>query len=184
MRTAKEPRKGKGPRRFIAVTAKLGIPEDYGTKRGLPLQTETTELVSIGANPDGREIALEPDTAAAWMRMRDAAASDGLTLLAISGFRSVERQAEIIQGKLSRGERIDAILKTIAAPGYSEHHTGRAIDLGVPGEPLLTECFALTRAFTWLVAHGHEHGFRLSYPKGNAHEIAFEPWHWCFWKDL
>lgn len=172
------------PRPNTVVTANLGIPADYGTKRGLPLQAEATELVSIGANPDGREIALEPAAAAAWMRMRDAAASDGLTLLAISGFRSVERQAEIIQGKLSRGEGIDAILKTIAAPGYSEHHTGRAIDLGVPGEPLLTEGFALTKAFTWLVGHGRDYGFRLSYPKGNAHGIAFEPWHWCFLKDL
>ena len=170
------------PRLTMVVTANLGIPADYGKKRGLPYQAEAAELVPIGTNPDDREITLEPAAAAAWARMRDAAALDGLTLLAVSGFRSVERQAEIIQGKLSRGEKIGAILGTIAAPGYSEHHTGRAIDLGAPGEPLLTEGFAWTREFAWLVAHGHEYGFRLSYPKGNAHGIAFEPWHWCFWK--
>jgi zinc D-Ala-D-Ala carboxypeptidase len=162
------------------VTSALGIPPGYGTTRGLAPQTEATELVSIGANPDGRDISLEPSAAAAWARMRDAAASDGLTLLAVSGFRSVARQDEIIRGRLSKGEKIDAILRTLAAPGYSEHHTGRAIDIGVPGEPLLTEAFSQTTAYSWLTAHAQEHGFRLSYPKGNAHGIAFEPWHWCF----
>jgi D-alanyl-D-alanine carboxypeptidase len=158
----------------------LGIPPDYGSSRGLPLQAEATALVSVGTNPDGRELALEPEAAASWTRMRDAATADGLTILAISGFRSVERQGEIIRVKLFRGEDIGAILRTIAAPGYSEHHTGRALDLGVPGEPALTEGFALTEAYAWLMLHGPEYGFRLTYPKGNPHGIAFEPWHWCY----
>jgi D-alanyl-D-alanine carboxypeptidase len=162
------------------VTATLGIPLDYGTARGLPPQAEAIRLVSIGANPDGRDISLEPAAAAAWARMRDAAAAGGLTLVAISGFRSIERQDEIIRGRLSKGEKIDGILRTMAAPGHSEHHTGRAIDLAAPGEPLLTEGFSQTREFSWLVAHAHEYGFQLSYPKNNTHGIAFEPWHWCF----
>jgi len=162
----------------------LGIPSDYGQRRGLQLQAEATELVSIGANPDGREICMEPAAAAAWTRMREAASSAGLVLLMVSGFRSVERQAEIIRGRLSKGEKIDAILRTVAAPGYSEHHTGRAIDLGVPEQPLLTEAFAFTPAYSWLLAHAREHGFKLSYPKENAHGIAFEPWHWCFEKPV
>jgi len=158
----------------------LGIPLDYGKARGLPPHAEATRLVSIGANPDGRDISMEPAAAAAWARMRDAAAADGCTLVAISGFRSIKRQDEIIRGRLSKGVRIDAVLRTMAAPGYSEHHTGRAIDVGAPGEPLLTEGFSLTREFSWLVDHAHEYGFRLSYPRDNAHGIAFEPWHWCF----
>ncbi len=158
----------------------LGIPPDYAATRGLALQPEAASLVSIGANPDGRDISLEPAAAAAWARMREAAASDGLTLLAVSGFRSVARQDEIIHGRLLKGEKIGAILRTLAAPGYSEHHTGRAVDIGVPGEPLLTESFAQTKAFSWLELHAREHGFRLSYPKGNAHGIVYEPWHWCF----
>ncbi len=157
----------------------LGIPEGYGAKRGLPLQAEARELIGIGTNPDGREILLTPAAAAAWKRMRDEAALSGHALLAISGFRSLERQAELIRGRLSRGESIDAILRTVAAPGYSEHHTGRAVDIGVPGEPPLTEGFALTPAFAWLEAHAHRFGFRMSYPRGNTHGIAFEPWHWC-----
>jgi D-alanyl-D-alanine carboxypeptidase len=157
----------------------LGIPADYVEKRRLPLQVEATELVSVGASPNGREVRLAPEAAAAWRRMRGAAAADRIILVAISGFRSVERQAEIIQGKLSAGEAIDSILRVVAAPGYSEHHTGRAIDIGVPGEPPLTEAFELTPAFHWLGAHASEYGFSLSYPRENPHGIAYEPWHWC-----
>jgi D-alanyl-D-alanine carboxypeptidase len=164
------------------VTVALGIPDDYGSRRGLPLQAEEAELVSIGGGPGGREIQLAPSAAAAWRSMRDAASNAGITLLAISGFRSVERQAEIIQAKLSAGETIDSILRVIAAPGYSEHHTGCAIDIAVPDEPPLTEGFALTSAFLWLGAHAHEFGFRMSYPRGNIHGIAYEPWHWCHGK--
>jgi D-alanyl-D-alanine carboxypeptidase len=157
----------------------LGIPADYGARRGMPPLAEALELVSIGASPDGRDIRLSPAAAAAWARMRDAADADGIRLVAISGFRSVERQVEIIRGKLAAGGAIDAILSTIAAPGYSEHHTGRAIDLGVPGEPPLTEDFERTPAFQWLRAHAGRYGFHLSYPRGNPHGMAYEPWHWC-----
>ena len=115
--------------------------------------------------------------------MRDAAAASGVALVAISGFRSIGRQAEIIKGKLEAGEMIDTVLGTIAAPGYSEHHTGRAIDIGTPGSPPLTEEFGRTGAFAWLRAHAQRYGFRLSYPSGNAHGIAYEPWHWLFAAD-
>jgi D-alanyl-D-alanine carboxypeptidase len=145
----------------------------------MPLLGEAPELVSIGASPEGREIRLSPPAAAAWARMRDAAGDAGIRLVAISGFRTIERQAEIIRGKLAAGDTIDAVLRTVAAPGYSEHHTGRAIDVGVPGEPPLTEDFERTPAFPWLQAHAGRYGFRLSYPRGNAHGMAYEPWHWC-----
>jgi D-alanyl-D-alanine carboxypeptidase len=162
------------------VTKAFRIPENYGKKRGLPLQVEATELETIGRNPDGREIRLSPRTAGAWSRMRDAAASAGIALVAISGFRSVARQREIIEAKLAAGQTIADILGVVAAPGYSEHHTGRAIDIGVPGEPPLTEAFALTPAYSWLEAHAAEYGFRQSFPRGNPHRIACEPWHWFY----
>lgn len=158
----------------------LGIPADYGAKRRLKLQVEATELVSVAASSDKREIRLTPETAAAWKKMRDAASGEGIILVALSGFRSVVRQTEIIQGKLSAGETIDSILKAVAAPGYSEHQTGRAIDIGVPGEPPLTEAFALTPAFRWLNGQAHDFGFKLSYPRGNLNGIAYEPWHWLY----
>lgn len=162
----------------------LGIPADYGEKRGLRLQVEEKELVSVASGPEGREIRLAAGAAKAWKQMREAAAGDGIVLVAISGFRSVERQTEIIQEKRAAGETIEAILRVVAAPGYSEHHTGRAIDMGVPGEPPLTEAFALTPAFRWLQVHASGFGFRLSYPRDNPHGIGYEPWHWCLKVDL
>lgn len=158
----------------------LGIPADYAERRGMPLQAEARELVSIGPGPDGRDIRLSPPAAAAWARMRADASAAGIDLVAISGFRSAERQAEIIRGKLAAGGSIDEILRVVAAPGHSEHHTGAALDIGVPGEPPLTEEFERAAAFTWLQEHAHMHGFRISYPRGNAHGIAYEPWHWRF----
>jgi D-alanyl-D-alanine carboxypeptidase len=158
----------------------LGIPADYGAGGHLTLQIEATELVPVAADPDGREIRLEPGAAAAWKKMRDAASDEGIILVALSGFRSIERQVDIIQQKLLTGETIDSILRVVAAPGYSEHHTGRAIDIGDPVGPPLTEGFARTPAFRWLQRRAGDFGFRLSYPQGNPHGIAYEPWHWCF----
>lgn len=157
----------------------LGIPADYGIRRGLPLQVEGSDLVSIGASPEGREIQLERGAAGAWARMTQAASAQGITVAAYSGFRSIARQAEIIRRKLSAGENIDAILRVVAAPGYSEHHTGRAVDIGVLDAEPLTEDFADTPAFRWLEENAGAFGFRMSFPRGNPYGIAYEPWHWC-----
>jgi D-alanyl-D-alanine carboxypeptidase len=160
--------------------AELGIPADYCAARGLPLQVQAAKLISIGTNPDGRDIQLSPAAGAAWLRMRESASRAGVALVAISGFRSIERQVEIIRAKLLSGQAIGDILKTVAAPGTSEHHTGRAIDIGTPGQEPLTEDFARTPAFRWLESHAGAFSFKLSYPRDNSHGISYEPWHWCF----
>jgi zinc D-Ala-D-Ala carboxypeptidase len=144
-------------------------------------QREARRLVSIGRAPDdGKILRLTPRAAAAWKRMRAAAARDGIVLLPLSGFRSVARQRAIIREKLADGQRIANILRLVAAPGYSEHHTGRALDLGSPDDLALDEDFARTAAFRWLRRHAAKFGFRLSYPRRNPHGIAYEPWHWCW----
>ena len=160
----------------------LGIPANYGVVRRLRRHAEAKRLVAIGRNPDGDIIKLSPLAAAAWQQMHAAAARDGIVLLPLSGFRSVARQTRIIRRKLAAGEPIDAILQLVAAPGYSEHHTGRAIDIGAPGDPPLAEHFAKTPAFRWLSRRAGEFKFHLSYPRGNRHRIAYEPWHWCYAK--
>jgi D-alanyl-D-alanine carboxypeptidase len=75
---------------------------------------------------------------------------------------------------------LQEILKVNAAPGFSEHHSGRAIDIGTPGQPPAEESFEHTAAYAWLDAHAEQFGFRLSYPRGNSHGISYEPWHW-YW---
>lgn len=113
-----------------------------------------------------------------WQSMREAARVDGIDLLLISGFRSVEHQQRIITTKLAAGTPLEDILRVNAAPGYSEHHTGRAVDIGTPGCLPLTEAFEETAAFRWLARNGMNYGFRLSYPRGHPHGFVYEPWHW------
>jgi zinc D-Ala-D-Ala carboxypeptidase len=159
----------------------LGIPAEYSATRRLPWRREAARLVSIGpAADDGRSVRLAPRAASAWRRMQAAAAGDGVTLLPLSGFRSVARQAAIIRAKLAAGETIERILRLVAAPGFSEHHTGRALDLGSPKNLHLETGFARTREFHWLVRNAKFHGFRLSFPRNNRHGIGYEPWHWCW----
>jgi D-alanyl-D-alanine carboxypeptidase len=93
----------------------------------------------------------------------------------------VARQSLIIRRKLARGQSIEKILTVSAVPGCSEHHTGRALDLGAPGHLKLEDSFARTREFRWLRRHAADFGFFLSYPRNNPQRIAYEPWHWC-WK--
>lgn len=164
--------------RIAAELSALGIDPAYAGARGLVLQPEADQLVVARTLSDGRELRLSPETASAWAAMRDAAAAADLTLLLISGFRSVTHQRDILRRKLDAGGNLDAILSVNAAPGYSEHHTGRAIDVGTPGCPPLSELFETTGAFAWLNRHAADYGFRLSYPRGNPHGVIYEPWHW------
>lgn len=77
-----------------------------------------------------------------------------------------------------RGQTLQQILQVNAAPGYSEHHSGDALDIGTPGEPPAEESFERTAAFAWLRAHAAGFGYRMSYPRDNPHGIVYEPWHW------
>ena len=64
-------------------------------------------------------------------------------------------------------------------PGFSEHHSGRALDLGTPGCDGLSEDFEATQAFEWLSESASRFGFVLSYPHDNAWGFSYEPWHWA-----
>jgi D-alanyl-D-alanine carboxypeptidase len=85
----------------------------------------------------------------------------------------------LILGKLAKGRSIDEVLTVNAPPGCSEHHSGRAVDVGCAGTAPLEESFETTPAFAWLQRHAAAFGFSLSYPRGNRHGYLYEPWHWC-----
>jgi D-alanyl-D-alanine carboxypeptidase len=156
----------------------LEPPPQYRDRK--PLFHEPPDVISIGRDHLGREAQLEPEAARAWQSMRETAAAEGIVLTVISAFRSVARQEEIVSGKLRQGLTWEQILKVSAYPGFSEHHTGRAIDLGTPGCPVLTESFENTDAFRWLARNAARFGFALSYPRGNPHGVVYEPWHWMW----
>ena len=164
-----------------AIRRSLGIPADYGHTRGLPPHREARRLVVAGRAPDdGKPVLLTPRAAAAWKKMRDAATRDGITLLPLSGFRSIARQTRLIRRKLATGRSLASVLRYVAAPGFSEHHTGRAIDIGDPSDSTVEASFARTPAYRWLRRRAREFGFVMTYPRGNRHGIGYEPWHWCW----
>jgi len=168
------------PRACIAAAHALGVPRDYASTRKLRRVREPAHLAFVGHDTQNRPQWLGVRAARAWMRMRDAAAQAGVELQIVSAFRSTEYQLGILKRKLERGQTIGQILRVSAAPGYSEHHSGRALDLTTPGFAALEEEFENSSAFAWLSTNAQSYGFRLSYPRGNAHGIAYEPWHWCW----
>lgn len=165
--------------RIETLHRRLGIPTDYAARTGLSLQPEPETLVTVIGGSGERRHRLTPTAAARWAQMEAAAERDTVRLLLVSAFRSVEYQAGLIERKLARGLGIDEILRINAAPGYSEHHSGRAVDIGTPEQEPLIEDFENTEAFAWLQRNAHRWGFVLSYPRANRHGINYEPWHWA-----
>lgn len=118
---------------------------------------------------------------AAWALEEMFAASEGcgLSLTAISGYRSYERQNQIYQQNLvTAGEEHTGLYS--AKPGYSEHQSGLSIDVSAPSADYhLEEDFAETPEGKWLDENCWKYGFIIRYPKGKS-EItgyAYEPWH-------
>jgi D-alanyl-D-alanine carboxypeptidase len=159
------------------ILRELGIQKDFGARK--PFR-EATELVSIGEDIYGREQKLAPNAASAWRKLKMAAEGDGVTLQIVSAFRSVAYQRQIIERKLAAGKTMEKILHVSAAPGYSEHHTGRAIDITSSGCKPLTEEFEQTPEFAWLVRRVKDFGFSMTYPRNNKFGVIYEPWHWTF----
>ncbi|HET6396453.1 MAG TPA: M15 family metallopeptidase [Pseudoxanthomonas sp.] len=158
----------------------LGLdPDRYEARTGLALVPEPAWLALAGFDRYRRPLWLAAGAARAWQRMRAAAYRDGVVLEAISGYRSHDYQLGIFERKRARGLPVEQILTVNAAPGYSEHHGGHALDIGTPGEPAAEESFERTGAFAWLRERAGGFGFRMSYPRDNPHGIVYEPWHWC-----
>lgn len=143
---------------------------------------EARKLKSIGCDIYQREQRLIPNAAKAWEAMGIAAASDNIQLQLVSAYRSADYQAGIIRRKLEKGQEISEILRVSAAPGFSEHHSGRAVDITTPGYPVLEEDFETSRAFSWLQSSAANFNFNMSFPRDNPHGVAYEPWHWA-WQD-
>ena len=158
-----------------AMHRRLQIRHDY-TQRGLPFCRQPLELVAVPCGLNGKQLLMTPDTRDCFLAMQAAAAGDGVNLFVLWSYRSADDQAQLIRQQLSYGKTIDGLLTWIAAPGYSEHHTGRALDFETM--PADME-FEDTREFDWLCKNAGKFQFRLSYPRNNIYGIIYEPWHWC-----
>lgn len=129
----------------------------------------------------------------AYEKLADAAKAAGHPLAMVSAYRSVAYQEEIFNANvntlMSQGHTKEEAIRitklTFTEPGYSEHHTGLAVDVvdqdwyqNHTGE-LLNEGFGDTDGGKWLQAHAREYGFIIRYPKGkhDITQIDYEPWH-------
>jgi D-alanyl-D-alanine carboxypeptidase len=121
------------------------------------------------ADADGAGRQLTPETISAFRKMRDAAALEGYTLAIASAYRTIEYQ----RGLRERAGKDGAV----ARAAFSEHHTGRTLDLAGP-DGLLDENGTTPRGL-WVAEHAHEYGFIVRYTEENTHITSYipEPWH-------
>ncbi|WP_211878252.1 M15 family metallopeptidase [Pseudarthrobacter albicanus] len=122
---------------------------------------------------------LRAQAADAYKQFAKAAKAAGVNIMPISGYRSFSQQASLYDSYvLQYGQ---ATADTLSArPGYSEHQTGLAMDIGnASGICALQACFANTPAGRWAAAHGWEYGFIIRYPAGAEATTGYtyEPWH-------
>ena len=165
------------------LAEEFGIPVSTLLERHRNSYPEARDLAVSEIGAQGREHLLTPAAADAWRCMKAAASRDGKTILIVSAFRSVERQTQIVRRKLLSGIPLAQVLAVSALPGFSEHHSGRAVDVGTADCAPLDYSFEGTAAFAWLQSNAAAFNFRLSYPADNSEGYVYEPWHWCYHSD-
>ena len=114
--------------------------------------------------------------------MQDDAEKDGVYLVFLSGYRSIKLQKQIFYSlKSIRNQIASERARVSAPPGYSEHSTGFAIDIGdaYERETDFEESFENTSAFRWLKKNAAKYHFKLSFDKKQT-SVDYEPWHWRY----
>jgi zinc D-Ala-D-Ala carboxypeptidase len=137
-------------------------------------------LVPLSPNS---EVKLQPAAQASVNAMVAKAQAEGVQLGVASGFRSIEDQNYLyFEVKAERGESAQKRAAVSAPPGYSEHHTGYAVDLMDESRPQthLEESFETTPTYQWLKQNAAFFNFEMSFPKNNESNVAYEPWHWRY----
>ena len=116
------------------------------------------------------------------LKMREDAKNDGIFLVFLSGFRSINLQNDIFYSLKSKRNQIASERARVSAPpGYSEHSTGFAIDIGDANkrETDFEVEFENTDVFRWLKNNAAKYHFKLSFNKNN-NNVDYEPWHWRY----
>ncbi len=115
--------------------------------------------------------------------MQFLAAERGISLQLLSGYRSIDLQRDIFyENKSIRNQTAIERSRDSAPPGYSEHSTGYAIDVGdgnYPDTHFELE-FEQTPAFKFMKRFASKYHFVLSFPPNNKQGVTYEPWHWRF----
>lgn len=147
-----------------------------------PVDYAPADLVTATVSATNPAI-LRAEVADALVAMFDAArAEEGIELQSLSAYRSYGAQQTIYaNGVAANG--VEYTDRFSARPGHSEHQTGLAVDIGVPGgECAFQGCFGGLPAGIWLAENAHRFGFLLRYPEGAQAVVGFdyEPWHFRY----
>jgi len=128
-------------------------------------------------------IYVHKDIYANFKEMQFLAAERGISLKLLSGYRSIDLQRDIFyENKSIRNQTAIERSRDSAPPGYSEHSTGYAIDVGdgnYPNTHFEVE-FEQTPAFKFMKRFAAKYHFVLSFPPNNKQGVTYEPWHWRF----
>lgn len=150
-----------------------------------PVDYAPAELVlpAVPLATDRTNAMLRPDAAKALEGMVAAAADDGVALTLVSGYRSYAVQEDTYNYWVSTNGSAEDADNYSARPGFSEHQTGLAFDIGQDdGACTLRSCFVETAAGMWAADNAHAFGFIFRYPEGRQETTGFleESWHYRF----
>ncbi|HSC78059.1 MAG TPA: D-alanyl-D-alanine carboxypeptidase family protein [Candidatus Acidoferrales bacterium] len=146
-------------------------------------QADKAELEPIGEHPaSGEVVRLLRPAAQAFLEMQQAALQEGIWLIPVSGFRDNARQTALFRRAVRKYGSQKKAARWVAAPGFSHHEAGLAIDLGDGTAPecRVRRCFRKTAAYEWLRANAERFGFQLNQPRNPRPGPPREPWHWRF----
>ena len=126
-----------------------------------------------------KKIFLERETAKAWYQLKQFLVNQGIEFDICSGFLSLENQQYKYNSFLKRNG-LELTKRRMCLPGYSEHHTGLAIDCDYyKNNDWAGICSDNNPETKYIHSILHNFGFILRYPK-HKQEITgmqYEPWH-------
>ncbi|HSW37140.1 MAG TPA: D-alanyl-D-alanine carboxypeptidase family protein [Candidatus Saccharimonadales bacterium] len=140
-----------------------------------PMDYAPTDLIDVGNGQTLRKAAGQN-----LANLLEAAKAAGYTLTVDSGYRSYAIQQDVYRNEVKGFGQAYADSES-ARPGYSEHQTGWAVDVGTAGCHL-DDCFGNTPAGKWLEANAYRYGFLRRYPADKASVTGFrnEAWHFRY----
>ena len=122
---------------------------------------------------------IDKETYDNYLQMKNDIEKENLNIRIISAYRSYDYQ-ESLYNRYLNNDKQEIVDKYSARAGYSEHHTGLAID--IDNIKLDFNKFHLTKEFIWMQENAYKYGFILRYPKDkeNITGYTYEPWHYRY----
>ena len=113
-------------------------------------------------------------------KMYNAAKNDNVSIFIASPYRSYSDQNSLYTYYVNTDGKQNADTYS-ARPGFSEHHTGLAMDL-IPEYGLDLDTFENSDGFKWMQENAYKYGFILRYPKDKEYITGYiyEPWHYRY----